>query len=455
MDKIVEYLSSYASSLQYEDLPPEVVHQCKRMIVDTMGCAIGGYPSQPAAIARDLASTLTSSQPATILGSGQKTSMDMAAFANGVMIRYLDYNDGYTGKEVSHPSDTLAAILSPAEVTHQNGKSLIAATVLSYEVFCHLCDAVSMHDQGFDHVTFGVLASVLGAAKVLGLSREQMAQAINLAVVANSALFQTRIGEVSMWKGCAFANASRNAIFAALLASRGIIGPSPIFEGKAGFFNAVAREPFELTSFGGDGNPFKIMECSIKRYPLGLYSQTIVQAAVETRGNLPDVESIQEVNIRTLGTAVRIMAGDQEKWHPTTRETADHSIPYTVGVALIYGTVEEHHFGEEFLHDPKLQELVQKIKVSTWEEADRREPEAMLCDVEITTTSGQKFSSEVAHHRGHWKNPMTDQEVEAKFRSLTRDLQSPSQIDALLGRIWHLEEMEDVGQLVQMVKIQG
>ena len=455
MDKTVDYLSTYASSLQYEDLPPEVVHQCKRMIVDTMGCAIGGYPSQPATIARDLAGTLTSSQPATILGSGQKTSVDMAAFANGVMIRYLDYNDGYTGKEVSHPSDTLAAILSPGEVTHQNGKTIIAATVLSYEVFCHLCDAVSMHDQGFDHVTLGVVASVLGAAKALGLSREQMAQAVNLAVVANSALFQTRIGEVSMWKGCAFANASRNAVFAALLASRGLIGPSPIYEGLAGFFNAVARESFELLSFGGDGNPFKIMESSIKRFPLGLYSQTVVQAALEAAQKLPNIENIQEVNVKTLGTALRIMAGDEEKWHPTTRETADHSMPYTVGVALMYGTVEEHHFDDEFLNNPKLLELVQKVRTSIWDEADRREPEAMLCNVEIITTEGQRFSSEVAHHRGHWKNPMTDQEIEAKFRSITRDLQSPSQMDTLLDRIWHLEEMEDIGQLAQMVKIEG
>ena len=103
MATIAERLSSFTTSLRYQDLPPEVVHQTKRLIIDTFGCAFGGYAGQPSKLARDLASTLTSTQPATVLGSGQTTSPDMAAFANGVMIRYLDFNDGYTSKESGHP----------------------------------------------------------------------------------------------------------------------------------------------------------------------------------------------------------------------------------------------------------------------------------------------------------------------------------------------------------------
>ena len=96
MTTLVEQLSSYAASLRYEDLPPEVVKQAKRLIVDTVGCALGGYASEPAGIARELAGMVTSSQPATVIGSGQRSSLDMATFANGVMIRFLDFNDGYT-----------------------------------------------------------------------------------------------------------------------------------------------------------------------------------------------------------------------------------------------------------------------------------------------------------------------------------------------------------------------
>ena len=276
MDKITEYLSTYATELKFDDLPAEVVRQSKRMIVDTVGCALGGFHSEPSRIARDLASTVTSSRPDTILGSGQKTTQDLAAFAAGVMVRYLDYNDGYSSKNAGHPSDTIPAILSPAEVAHADGRAFITATVLAYEVDCRLCDAVSVRSRGFDHVTLGIIASGLGAAKAMGLSREQTIQTINLCVAPNAALFQTRFGEVSMWKGCAFANGSRNAVFAALLAERGLTGPSLIFEGSQGFFHVVSGEPFTLEPFGGNGRPFKIMETSIKRFPLGYYSQTVV-----------------------------------------------------------------------------------------------------------------------------------------------------------------------------------
>ena len=454
MDQISQYLTSYTMALTYDDLPDGVVRQTKRMIVDTLGCAIGGYPSEPSRIARELADTVSSSRPATVLGSGQSTSPDMAAFANGVMIRYLDYNDGYTSKESGHPSDTIAAILASAELVHADGKAVLTSTVLAYEVFCRLFDAVSVRSRGFDHVTLGVIASGLGAAKALGLSHEQTMQTLNLCVAPNAALYQTRIGDVSMWKGCAFGNASRNAVFAALLAERGLSGPSPMFEGPGGFFNAVSGGPFTLEPFGGKDRPFKIMETSVKRFPFGLYSQTVVQAALEVREKLPTIEEITEINVHTLKTAVDIMAGDEEKWHPTNRETADHSIPYTVAVALMYGAVEQHHFGEEYLRNPQLLDLVQKVRISVSEKANSMAPEAMLSIVEVVTSSGERLSSpEVPYHRGHWKNPMTEEELEEKFRALARDLLPPAQTEELLELLRNLEQVEDMSQVIQLVKL--
>ena len=450
MGTIVESLSDYAAALRFDDLPPDVVHQAKRLLIDTLGCAIGGFDGEPSAVARALADTVTSRQPATVLGSGQETSPDLATFANGVMIRYLDFNDGYTSLESGHPSDAIAAVLSPAEVAHGDGKRVITATVLAYEAFCRLCDAVSVRARGFDHVTLGAIASALGAAKAMGLTREQTVQALNLGVAAGLALYQTRIGDVSLWKGCAFANASRNAVFAALLASRGLTGPSPIFEGKGGFWNAVS--PLALPPFGGDGQPFKIHECTVKRFPLGLYSQTVVEAALEVRRQLPDPEDIREVHIETLQTAVNIMAGDAEKWRPANRETADHSMPYTAAVALRYGAVETQHFDAEYWRDPRLLELVGKVEIGVSEEANRRAPEAMLSVVEVVTSSGARFSAAVPYHRGHWKNPMTDGEIEAKFRAQALTRLGAARVDALLERLWNLDQVKDIGEVIKMVK---
>src|SRR5687767_10952722 len=418
MSTLVEQLSRYAAGLTYEALPSEVVHQAKRLIVDTVGCALGGYWSEPARIARELASTVRSSEPVTVIGSGEHTSLDLGTFANGVMIRFLDFNDGYTSTgESGHPSDSIAAVLATAELRRRSGREAIAATVLAYEVFCRVCDAVDLKPLGFDHVTVGGMASTAAAARLLGLNRDEIAQALNLGIAPNVALYQTRIGHVSMWKGCAYANASRNAVFAAMLAARGMTGPAPIFEGVGGYFKAVTRQPFDLPALGGAGHPYKIMECSIKRFPLGQYSQTVVEAALELREKIGSPDRIEEIRIETATTAVRLMAGDPDKWEPATRETADHSMPYTVAVALLHGDVREEHFGDQYLRDPAIRALAKRITVKPTEEADRRMPEAMLCRMTIVA-GGASHQAVLEYHRGHWKNPMSEAEIEGKFRKL-------------------------------------
>ena len=451
MTTIVEQLSAYAAGLRYQDLPQDVIHQAKRLVIDTIGCALGGCGSAPARIAHDIAGAVTSVKPATLMVSGQRTSPDLAAFANGVMIRFLDFNDGYTSTgESGHPSDSIAAVLSVAELMKRSGKEMIAATVLAYEVFCRVCDTVDLKPLGWDHVTVGGMASTAAAARLLGLTEGKIAEAFNLGIAPNIALYQTRIGHVSMWKGCAYANASRNAVFAAMLAERGMTGPAPIFEGVGGYFKAVTHAPFQLPALGGRAHPFKIMESSIKRFPLGQYSQTVVEAALEVRGKIDSVEEIAEVRIETVSTAIRLMAGDPDKWEPATRETADHSMPYTVAVALSHGTVDAHHFDEKYLHDPAIRALTRRVKVKASEEADRRMPEAMLCTLTLVTRSGATHTAIVEYHKGHYRNPMSESEVEAKFRKLSGNVLTSTQTDRLLETLWRLEDVVDAGEIVRL-----
>jgi 2-methylcitrate dehydratase len=453
MSTLVEQLSAYATQLRYEKLPSEVVHQAKRLLIDTIGCALGGYWSEPARIARDVAATVRSSEPVTVIGNGEHTSPDLGTFANGVMIRFLDFNDGYTSiGESGHPSDSIAAVLSMAELRRRSGKDAIVATVLAYEVFCRICDEVDLKPLGFDHVTVGGMASTAAAARLLGLQTQEFAQALNLGIAPNVALYQTRIGHVSMWKGCAYANASRNAVFAAMLAARGMTGPSPVFEGVGGYFKAVARKPFALTALGGAHHPFKIMECSVKRFPLGQYSQTVVEAALQLRAQVDSPREIAEVRIETVSTAILLMAGDIDKWEPKTRESADHSMPYTVAIALLHGDVEEKHFGDEYLRDPQVRALTQRVKVKATDEADRRMPEAMYCKMQLVTQSGATHTAIVEYHQGHWKNPMSDTQLEAKFRKLAGAVLSHAQTSRLLETLWRFERLADAGEVVRLTK---
>ena len=454
MVTVAENLGAYAAALKYEDIPADVAHQAKRTIIDTLGCAFGGYAGEPARIARDLAGLVSSSRPATILCSGQKTSAELATFANDVMIRYLDFNDGYIAKGGGHPSDSIAALLAAAEAARAGGRELVVATVLAYEVYCRIADVWSNKLSGIDHVTIGGIASVVGAARLLGLTRQQIIEAINIMVAGHIALNQTRVGNVSQWKACAYANASRNALFAAQLAARGMTGPSPIFEGRNGFFKIVSREPFELAPFGGDGRPFGIMKTHLKRFPLGNYSQTVVTAVLEARGIVTDIRDIAEVQIHVSKKAMNVMADGPEKWRPRNRETADHSMPYTAAVALMYGTIDQSYFDEKyFLHDKELLDLVGRIRCSASEEADRRDAEINLCELDVIMRTGERKSVRVEYWRGHWRNPMTDAEVEAKFRSLVGNRLAAARIDALLEQLWQLEDLPDVGTLIRMTQI--
>ena len=457
MPTIAEYVSNYSTNLHYGDIPTDTVHHLKRMTIDTIGCAIGGYTAEPSKIARDLAGEITGHRrPVTIIGSGLTSSPELATFANGVMIRYLDFNDGYTTLESGHPSDSIAATLAGAELAGAGGRRYITATAVAYEAFCRFGDAFNIRNMGFDHVTNGAIASSLGAARAMGLSMAQTEQALNLGLTPNLALGQTRVGELSHWKGCAYANASRNAVFAALLAERGLTGPGPIFEGELGFFTAVSKEPYRLEPFGGDqGQPFKVHECTIKHFALGLYSQTVVEAALEARNQVSGFNhaDVEGVHIRTLQKAIDIMAGDEEKYNPRTRESADHSMPYATAIALKHNTLNQGHFSDEHINDPDIAALIGRTRIEASEEAARRFPDAMLCNLDLTMRGGQTYSAEVGHFRGHHRNPMTDAEVEAKFRGLCEDLLTPEQTEELLARLWNLENEDDIGAILRLTRI--
>jgi 2-methylcitrate dehydratase len=448
---VAETLANFAVSLRYEDLPADVVRTAKRTILDSIGCGIGSYQAGPSQIAVKLAAGVTARQGATVFCSGIKSSQELATFANGVMIRYLDFNDGYiTPMGGGHPSDTIASLLSSAEVGSRSGRDLIVATVLAYEVFCKLADVVDAKGLGLDQSTILGPASLVGASRLMGLTKEQIVHAIGITVGGNTAIDRGRRGTLSNWKDFATAEASRKAIFSAQLAQAGMTGPSQVFEGQLGFFDVIHHKAFTLPKLG---EPFGIMHAFTKRFPLGQYSQTVAEAAMEVRPFFANVDDIQEVNLRVSHNAIRTMATGPEPWRPQTHESADHSMPYAVGIVLMHGAIDDRFYEDPYLHDPRLLDLVSRVHCFPSDEADLHEKEYNLCDLEIVLKSGQRKSVRVDYHRGHWKNPMTDAEMEEKFRSLARRHLTAEQVDALLRQMWTLEDMPNAGTLAAMTKI--
>jgi 2-methylcitrate dehydratase len=461
---LTDRLARYTQSLCYDDLPVEVIHEVKRRIIDSLGCALGAWNAEPYRVARQLAQSVKLSGGATVWGTGQKTSPDLAAFANGTGVRYLDFNDTYLSKEPAHPSDNIPAVLAVAEMERASGKRVIQAIALAYEVQCRLCDAAALRPRGWDHVTYGPFSSALAAAKVMQLSVAQTAHAASLAGVANVALRQTRVGDLSMWKASAFANAARNAVFAALLAQRGMSGPAPLFEGEKGFMKLVSG-PFELPPFGAEvvqgqlPGRFKIMETYIKHFPVEYHAQTAVEAALALRKELieaegPDViDNLSEIEIGSYDVAIEIIGRDPEKWQPATRETADHSFPYCVAVALRDGRVTLHSFSEKRLEDPALRELMKKTRVVREPEFVDRYPASMPTRITVRTEAGRSYRKQVDIPLGHPLHPMTDREVEDKFRRLAQGRLDRRRITKLLEAVWTLEQAKDLSGLVSLLKV--
>ena len=357
-DTQTQRLVDFAERAQYDALPADVVHECKRHLIDTFASALGAYDEPVARMARAMASRSRSDDAASVWGSGIQTSVESAAFANGVMVRLLDISDTYLGKSRGHPSDMISGIFAVAESVRADGKSLINAIVLAYDVYCSFCQAVDINSKGWDQPVYGVLGCVLGVGKLLGLTREQMANAVSLALAPNMALAQSRRGHLSSWKGCAGANASRNAVFAALLAKQGFTGPPAVFEGEGGLWDVIGRFDWPLPE-----GTHMITQTHVKTLPVCYHGQSAVLAALDLRSRAP-VKDIEEIQVDAYRTAVDMMGNDPSRWAPTTRETADHSLPYTISIALLDGEVTNESFADSRLKDAAVADLMKKVKVS-------------------------------------------------------------------------------------------
>jgi 2-methylcitrate dehydratase len=449
-DRILNHLCDYALKLSYPDLPQEVIQRTKQIVLDTVGCALGGAESPPAKIARAAASEITSTVPSTVLMSGQKTSPDLAAFANGVMIRYLDFNDTYTGSITCHPSDLLAPVLAVVDARNGNGKDVILGTVLGYEVLCGLIDAGSEErGRSWDQSTYGVIAAAVVAAKLFGQTKEQMANAISLAVSSHISLGQVRRGQISHWKGCALANASRNAVFCTLLAGKGMTGPDEAFEGKAGFLNSTGIR-FEITPFADSADAYRIMRARLKAFPSGYFSQSAIEAILSLRPQIPDLNDIKEIRLQTFPSGYEVMGSSEANWQPETRESADHSLPFVMAVALMEGNLEIRHYDQIYYKRPEVRALMQKIKVRIGEEPVAAWPDLPLNIVDVEMMSGKVLSTRVAYHLGHFKRFMTGEEQERKFRPLAEPLLPAKQIADLLACLRRLDEIEHISELIAL-----
>jgi len=427
-DATVRRIADYVLGLRFADLPAEAVHACKRRIADTLGCAVAAFDAEPCRIARTLALRADAADGACVLGTARRALPELAAFANAAMARYLDGNDCFPGGG-GHPSGVIAPVLAAAQIAGAGGRDAILAIVAGYEVHRALHESLAVMRKGFDHAFYPAVAAAAASAKVLGLDRPRAINAIALAVTANLPLGVTRRGQLSMWKGVAEANTVRNGLFAALLARAGMTGPEKPFAGALGLDALIG--PVEADRLGRA--PLAVVAADMKFFITEYHSQGPLTAALALADGL-DVTAIAAIDIRTYEFAYREIGSGPEKWRPATRETADHSLPYIVAAALVDGNFSDAIFAPARFTDPRILALADRITIAEDAALTQAFPQKFPCRVAITLADGSRRAAarEVPH--GHHDDPLTDAEVEAKFRMLAGHKLAP----AVIERTWRL-----------------
>jgi 2-methylcitrate dehydratase len=426
------------------------VHQAKCRLVDSIGCAIGALGSPPARIARAIAEQTSSTQPATVFGSRHRTSPELAAFANATMIRYLDYNDMFSsaGGGGGHPSDLISAALAVGESVGSSGEEVLLSIVAGYEVLGRITGVVRLRELGWDQGIHVVVGAAMAAGKLLGLDRDQLGHAISLAIIPNICTRAARVGELSMWKGCATAGATKAGVFAAILAANGMTGPPAPFDGYDGIKHRITG-PFDL-EMPAVPDRFVIEQVHTKCWPAEYNAQGAIELMLRLREGI-DPRVVERIEVATYWLAYSEIGMEPEKWSPHSRETADHSLPYLLAVALLDGDIRVDSFTAERIADPRVHELLPRIGIVEDTDYSARFPGELLCSIVIRLADGTEVSGEIAHPRGHVRNPIGDADLDHKFEGIVASLREPDRVACLSVRsaLWKTETVENIGEVLE------
>ena len=439
----------YAAGLRFDELSPPVLHHARRRVIDTIAGALAACESTPARIARRLAPEVANGRSARLFGSLTRTSPEMAAFANGVMLRFLDINDTHRTVDGSHPSDNLSGVLAVAEDLGASGRDFLLALTISYEIQCRFVDSVPFNDSGWDQPVPGVMACALACGRLLGLDREALRHALALSVIPNLCTYQTRAGELSMWKGCAAANGARQGVFAAYLAAEGMTGPYEAFDGVFGLWNQTLGKPFEVKPFARAGDVFAVTQTNIKKFPVRDSCQLPVETALALRAEIA-AGDIEKLRVVTYRSAHKGAVADPELWRPRTRETADHSMPVSIALALIDGDITGASFDRERFRDDDVLALIGRTEVVVSDEFSSRTPGVRSCRLEATDKAGETHVAHLAWTAEEIARGPGDDEIEDKFHRYAGVLLARPERTRLLERLWRLHSVDDVGDILPL-----
>ncbi|MBK7406032.1 MAG: MmgE/PrpD family protein [Phycisphaerales bacterium] len=466
-------LAKWACSLRYEHLSPEAIQAAKLFWYDSVGCALGGSQQEDARIllahyqemsGRHGTKPRASDGPCTCFVSGFRTNPVDAGFLNAHMTRAMDYNDIYWKADPCHPSDIIAAPLALCESKGLSGKDLILATVIAYEMEQRLCEfgLPGVREYGWHHATLTAFAAPIACGRVLGLTPDQMVQAIGISAARTFSPGAVTAGKLTNMKNTVDPWAARMGAESALLAARGYSGPEHIFDGKEGLYHVFSHVQYkgEPARFDteimlaqlptGAKHHYRILDCGMKSFPIEALSHaplTAMMKCVKEHG-LKATE-VAEIKVEVIARAADIL-GDPHKYRPDSKETADHSLPYCMAVGLVDGMVTPLQFKEERVLDKSLIPIMDKVKVVANQEFEALFPKFQPSQVTITTTGGKSYTKRVDVPKGDPRDPMTAEEIGVKFTALGKAVIGEAKCEQAGEWIMSLEQHDSVSGLFDL-----
>lgn len=454
MSSITHQMARFVLALKYEDIPAPALKEAKRFLLDSVGCALAAVDNKDMGAMVRFARKLGGTPEATVIGSGLRTNAANAALLNSLLVRALDYNDIYWEQDPSHPSDIIFGAVSPAEAEGKDGREALVAIVIAYELEMRWCLACfpGVREVGWHHATLTQLVSPFVAGRIYGLDQDQLVAAAGISGSSHFTLGGVVAGHLTNMKNTADPLATQAGVLAALMAREGCSGPVEVIEGKEGFqhvLHNVQLKPEILLD--GLGSRFLITQCGYKAFPTEALTHQPMSAVLMAmqKGGL-QAEDLQEIHIQTTTRGADILS-DPSKYDPRTKETADHSLPYCIAAAAADGGVYPSSFEQEKLFDPRIRALLPKIKVVANPGIDAMFPGTKRAIATLTTRDGRTFDQTVDHAKGSPLNPLSDDELIAKFRANAKGVVGMERQDAIIAATFAFENQKDLGAYLRLL----
>jgi 2-methylcitrate dehydratase len=451
---ITATMARWAAGLTFDDLSPAAVREARRYLLDSIGCALGGYQQHDVEIALEVFGEHAGTGPATVIGTGHKTDPITASLLNALMVRVMDYNDIYWKQDPSHPSDIIPAALACGERAGRSGRDLVVGIVLGHEFEQRLCEAAfpGIRERGWHHATLTAFASPIVAGRMLGLDADQIQHAIGISGSRHASFGAVTAGKLTMMKNTVDPMATQSGVIGALLAERGYTGPEHVIDGKEGLAHAMGPEWKLDILTNGLGESWRITECGMKAFPTEALTHAPISCVLDlVRDNDLAPDAIEKVHIRSLARAADILA-DPSKYDPRSKETADHSLPYVIAAAIAERQVTPLQFTDEKIMDPVIRAQLGKVVVVADPEIEALFPDLQRVIVTIRTVDGREFTQQVDYPKGDPRNPLTDDEIVEKFDALAAPVLSDPMAERVKDAIWQIEDLDSITELMDLLR---